>query len=222
MNREIGMKLDIQANKQRFIQLLSGVKRDGIDRMLEYLDGTDFYSAPASTRFHLCCEGGLVQHSLNVYDCLEYKTNNPIWGDLLKNKYGDDTRRIVSLLHDLCKIDLYVKGYKNQKTYEKDKVMSANKWEIKKDNLGEFIWEQVETYTVEDKLPYGHGEKSAMIASCFMGLSIEECMAIRWHMGYTEPKENYIALGTAIEKYPLILALHEADLEATNLFEVDK
>lgn len=210
--------LNIDANKSEIESLLGGIKRDGVSNLIKYLEDSDFYTAPASTRFHLSCEGGLAQHSLNVYNAMIAKLSNPVWSGIL-HKYGDDTIKIVSLLHDLCKINLYVKGYKNQKTYEKDKVMTAKKWEIKQDALGEFIWEQVETYSVEDKLPYGHGEKSALIASRLIPLSMDEIMAIRWHMGYSEPKENYLALNSAFEMCPLAIALHEADLEASNLYE---
>jgi hypothetical protein len=83
-------------------------------------------------------------------------------------------------------------------------------------------WEQYAVYTVSDKVPYGHGEKSVMMIEQFMKLKGYERFAIRWHMGYTEPKDLYMQVGQAIEMYPIVLALHEADLEASALLELLK
>ena len=81
-------------------------------------------------------------------------------------------------------------------------------------------WEKVPFYTIEDTIPYGHGEKSVMMISEYIKLTVEEKYAIRWHMGFTEPKELYTTLGAAFKKYPLALLLHEADLEATYFFDI--
>ena len=175
---------------------------------------TDFYIAPASTQFHLSCEGGLLQHSLNVYDCLMAKKENPIWKKTLE-EIPEESLIIMSLLHDLCKVNFYIKGTKNQKTYDADKVAAAERWQVKHDDMGDFIWETVLKYDINDTMPLGHGEKSVMLINCFMKLKVYEIFAIRWHMGFSEPKENYNYLGIAFEKYPLALYTHEADLEAT-------
>lgn len=208
-------------NIERFEGIMSCVKRDGVDKLMAYIKKSDFYTAPASTRFHGSCEGGLLQHSLNVYDCLIAKKENPIWKDKLAN-VSDETFAIVSLLHDLCKTYYYGSELKNQKTYDEEKVKSANPRTVKHDANGDFIWETVPAYVVDNKYPLGHGDKSVMfILLNGMNLTMEENMAIRWHMGAYEGQGIWNDLGSAFDKYPLALAVHEADMEATHLLEVE-
>lgn len=189
-------------NIKEFEGLMASVTREGKDKLMDYIRSCDFYTAPASTRFHLSCEGGLLQHSINVWHCLRRKRDNITWKDVLA-QYSDETLIIVSLLHDLCKTNFYT---------------TETRWRKDANNK----WEQYEVYGVDDKVPYGHGEKSVMMVEQFIKLTGPERFAIRWHMGYTEPKELYLQLGQAIEKYPLILALHEADQEASALLEGEK
>lgn len=213
------MEIILENNIERFESLMSKVKREGVEELMSYIKNkTDFYTAPASTKFHLSCEGGLLQHSLNVYDCLMAKKSSPIWGKYI-NEIPDESLIIMSLLHDLCKVNFYKQGSKNQKTYDPIKVAAAEDWQKKKDSEGMFIWETVKTYTVDDTMPLGHGEKSVMLINCFMKLKVFEIFAIRWHMGFSEEKSQYGALGKAMEDYPIVLALHEADLEASKLME---
>ena len=210
-----------EENIKRFEELLSSTGRTGADKLLGYIrNKTDFYGAPASTRFHLAREGGLLQHSLNVYDCLVAKKESPVWKPILA-EIPDESLVIMALLHDLCKTNFYAKGTKNQKTYDAEKVAAAEPWQRKHDQMGDFIWETVQTYQVDDQLPLGHGEKSVMLIQCYIRLTMPEVMAIRWHMGFSEAKENYAAVGQAMEKYPIVLALYEADLEATKILEVN-
>ena len=187
---------------KEFEDLLLSTKREGIDKLLEFIRKSDFYKAPASTRFHSCHEGGLLEHSLNVYKCLKEKRSNIIWKEPLE-KIPEESLIVSALLHDLCKTYFYVVDYRN-----------------KKNDAG--VWEKVPYYTVDDKIPYGHGEKSVMMIEEYIKLTPTERYAIRWHMGWSEPKENYNALGTAMGKYPLVLALHEADQEATYLLEKEE
>lgn len=202
-----------QTNIERFEELLSAIKRDGMDKLMEYIRKSDFYYAPASTRYHSCHEGGLLEHSLNVADCLLEKLNSPTWANIL-NEVGRESIILCALLHDICKTNYYTVELKNKKVYrDTGKKSDAN---------GRFDWETVPGYTVEDKVPYGHGEKSVMMIEEFMKLKPVERYAIRWHMGFSEPKENWNTLGAAIQKYPLILAIHEADLEATYLLEKEE
>ena len=211
--------IKITDNINRFESLMSTVTREGRDRLMEWIKSkTDFYSAPASTQYHLCCEGGLLQHSLNVYDCLTAKKQSPIWAPTLAG-IPEESFIIMALLHDLCKVNFYTKGTKNQKTYDPEKVSAAEPWQRKHDDMGDFIWETVLRYEVDDKMPLGHGEKSVMLINCFMKLNLSEIMAIRWHMGFSEEKAMYKSLGEAMEKYPIVLALHEADLEASKILE---
>jgi hypothetical protein len=199
-------------NKKRFLELVGGIEREGMDKLIEYVKKSDFFTAPASTRYHGSVPGGLLIHSLNVYDLFERKCNSEPYKDVLKD-LPTDSRKIIALFHDLCKTYFYEVDYRNKKIYSDDGS--------KKDERGRFDWKSVQCYTVNDRVPYGHGEKSVMMIEEFMRLLPIERYAIRWHMGFTEPKESWNALSTAIEKYPVILALHEADLEATYLLEKD-
>ena len=174
--------------KEEVINLLKSINREGMDKLIEFLEGTDFFDAPASTRYHGAWKGGLLAHSMKVYEILKTKTED------------SDSVKIVALLHDVCKTNFYKTDYRNVK------------------NNG--VWEQVPYYTVEDNIPYGHGEKSVMMVSEFIKLTPEEKYAIRWHMGFTEPKELYGTLGQAFAKYPFALLLHEADMEATYFFNI--
>ena len=190
----------VKANQAHFEELLMSTQRKGISNLIEYLRTTDFYTAPASSRFHCSYEGGLLEHSLNVYNLLQYKLDTDLWS---RYSISSGTAIIVALLHDICKANYYKVDYRNAKN-----------------DKGE--WIKVPYYTVDDEMPYGHGEKSAMIASEFIKLTAEEKYAIRWHMGFSEPKENWGYLGKAMDKYPLVLALHQADMEATHLIESDQ
>lgn len=183
--------------KEEFINLLRSTNREGIEDIIQFLERTDFFKAPASTRFHGNFEGGLAEHSMKVYEILKNNVKNAI----VDLKVSDDTLIIVALLHDICKANYYKVDYRNAKN-----------------ERGE--WEKVPYYTVDDTIPYGHGEKSVMMISEYMKLTVEEKYAIRWHMGFTEPKELYSTIGQAYKKYPLALFLHEADLEASYLFDI--
>lgn len=183
---------------KRFEKLLLSTEREGVDKLLEFIRKSDFYTAPASTRFHSCHEGGLLEHSLNVYDCLTAKRHNPIWKPIFDD-IPESSLIIVALLHDLCKTYFYTVEMRNKKI--------------------DGVWEQVPFYTIDDKIPYGHGEKSVMMIEEFIKLLPYERYSIRFHMGWTEPKELYNTLGKVFSKYPLSIALHEADQEATYLLE---
>ena len=183
--------------KEEFIKLLRSTNRDGIEELIDFLEKTDFFKAPASTKFHGCYEGGLLEHSMKVYEILEHKVKNSIVPiDIL-----DESIILIALLHDICKVNYYKVDYRNAKN-----------------QFGE--WEKVPYYTVEDTIPYGHGEKSVMMITEYIKLTVEEKYAIRWHMGYTEPKELYSTIGAAYKKYPIALLMHEADLEATYFFDI--
>ena len=185
---------------KKFEELLLSTGREGIEDLLEFIRKSDFYTAPASTKYHSCHEGGLLEHSLNVYECLKEKRKNPIWEKALSD-IPEESLIIAALLHDLTKTHFYAVEYRNKKN----------------DETG--VWERAPFYTIDDKVSLGHGEKSVMIASKYIELTSPELFSIRWHMGWSEPKENYNALGKSMSKHPLVLALHEADQEATYLLE---
>lgn len=212
--------IDTKKNIEEFESLYTKyiLPRDGADKLLEFIRKSDFYTAPASTRFHLSEEGGLLQHSLNVYHCLVNKTSNPTWADVLKDKEG--TIACVALLHDLCKTYYYDKELKNTKTYDPKIVTSFHGNDIKHDAKGSYVWTMMESYTYNNKFPFGHGSKSVFFIQQFMKLSIEEIACIYWHMGAYCGSDQWTELGQAQEKYPLALALHEADMEASRMLEI--
>lgn len=164
------------------------IRRDGAKNLKEYLIKSDFQVAPASTRFHGDHEGGLCEHSINVYYRLREMT-------AAQDDFSEETLAICGLLHDLCKVGFYTVSTRN----------------VKNEQTGR--WEKKPYYTVEDKLPYGHGEKSVFMIERYMRLTIEEAMAIRFHMGdYSDQNTS-----RAFEKYPLALLLHQADERSTYL-----
>ena len=126
--------------KEQFLELLKKVKREGINELIEFIEKTDFYKAPASTRFHGSYEGGLVEHSIKVYEILKHKVET----NIEKVDIPEESIIIIGLLHDLCKANFYKVDYRNAKNA-----------------LG--VWEKVPYYTVDDTIPYGHGEKSVMM-----------------------------------------------------------
>lgn len=187
--------------KEEFIKIYKeNIKREGTDRLLDYLEKTDFFLAPASTKFHSCHEGGLCEHSVKVFNRFLNKVKME-YGEKFEEKVSLESLAIIALLHDVCKADYYKIEMRNVKE-------NGN-------------WVQKPYYTVEDKLPYGHGEKSVYIINGFTRLTREEAMAINWHMGGfdTRVQGGSYALKDAFNAYPLALLFHLADVEATYLDE---
>ena len=219
-------KLDTKKLISRFEAEMSKVKRPGVDKLMDYIRHSDFYTAPASTKYHLSCEGGLLQHSLNVLDafrdlmhpgCLDNIFTAPtptfveggswyysVAGNVIAT-ISDESAIIVSLLHDICKTHFYTVSTRN----------------VKNEKTGK--WEKVPYYTIEDKMPLGHGAKSAMIIKQYMELTTPELYAIWWHMGFADLSSvEAKTLNLAIGKYPLIWALHTADMMASHFMEEEK
>lgn len=190
------------ADKEQFLDIYKkNITRDGADKLLDFLENkSDFFTAPASTRFHGAYEGGLLRHSLNVYECLVQYLARERVKDTYKLNVSDETAAIVALLHDVCKVNFYTVSYRNSKN----------------EQTGQ--WEKVPYYSINDTLPYGHGEKSVYMVSGFMRLTREEAMAIRWHMGFSGIEDKN-TIGRALEKYPLAFALSIADMEASYFLE---
>ncbi len=183
--------------KQEFIEIFKeNVKRPGSEKLLEWLIGSDFFIAPASTKYHCACEAGLVTHSLNVYKILKKRCEE--YGE----RFSPETIAICGLLHDICKANFYTISLRNVKN-----------------ERGQ--WEQRPYYTVDDQFPFGHGEKSVFVIERYMRLKEEEAIAIRWHMGGFDEtaRAGGFTISHAYEKYPLAVLLHLADLEATYLSE---
>ena len=188
--------------KEEFIEIYQKyIHREGSAALLDYLlNKSDFFTAPASARYHSAYAGGLCDHSVNVYHCLADYLQRPRVQELYGLEYDAESVAIVSLLHDVCKIGCYKAGTRN----------------VKNETTGQ--WEKVPTFFYEDKLPYGHGEKSVYIISGFMRLTREEAMAIRWHMGFSGTEDSR-TVGQALQQYPLAFALATADMEASYFLE---
>ena len=189
--------------KEEFLEIYqTHIRREGSAELLDYLvNKSDFFTAPASARFHGSYAGGLCQHSVNVFRCLEDYLSRPRVREVYRlDSYPMESVAIVALLHDLCKIGCYKAGTRN----------------VKNEATGQ--WEKVPTFFFEDKIPYGHGEKSVYIISGFLRLTREEAMAIRWHMGFSGTEDNRM-VGQALQKYPLAFALATADMEASYFLE---
>lgn len=213
--------------KDKFIEIYKeNIRRPGAEKLLTWLESSDFFEAPASTRFHLSRPGGLVEHSVHVYERLLrlYKVEkaNPAYPGTpyLPTDEELESIAICGLLHDICKVGCYKSEPKNQKTYDPEKVKKAQKWQIKHDALGDFIWETVMGYKFDEDFVYGHGEKSVYIVSAFMKLTREEAVAICFHMGPWQDGEKQNA-GKAFEQCSIAALLHIADMMATYLDEVD-
>jgi len=188
----------INQNKEAFLMLAKeDIKREGIDSLLSYLETTDFFTAPASGKYHLNEEGGLCAHSLNVYERMVRLCDN----EFGEENYNKESAAIIALFHDLCKVGTYKVEMRNVK------------------ENGE--WVQKPYYITDDSLPYGHGEKSVYMLSGFLKLTREEAMAINWHMGGFDRRVvgGSNDFNKAYNMYPMALLIHLADMQATFLDE---
>lgn len=188
--------------REKFLKLYrENIHRPGADALLDYLCSPtcDFFVAPASTRYHGAYAGGLCEHSINVYECLKDYLKRPRVQELYHLHCSEESLAVISLLHDVCKINCYKPSFRNVK-----------------DENG--VWKKVPTFEFDDPLPYGHGEKSVYIIGGFLRLSREEAFAIRFHMGFSGSEEVRL-VGNAFERFPLAFALSTADMEATYFLE---
>ena len=189
--------------KNFYIKLLKSVDRPGIDALIDYLQNSDFFEAPASTIYHGSYAGGLLEHSLNVYNMLQWYVANLQDSDFELPKISEESIIVVALLHDLCKVNCYHESTRN----------------VKNEQTGK--WEKVPCYKREPLLPMGHGGKSVFIIQQFIKLTPEEAQAIYWHMGAydTSPYNTLNELGKSYEMNLLAFLLHQADIMATYIAE---
>ena len=214
--------MDIEENKKRFIELVQSIKRDcDKEGLIQFLKESDFFTAPASTKYHGAYEGGLCAHCLNVYDRLEAMAFNGTCYNILIEptdgplKYEDfeDTLKIVALFHDISKTNFYEKFFANKKVYSDSGSKS--------DNGGRFDWVVETSYKVresKDRFIFGtHGQNSERIISSFIPLRTEEsCAIINHHSVYDNPNLDITVI---FNRYPLLTLLHIADLYATYIDE---
>ncbi len=187
--------------KDEFLEIFyDNVDREGADKLIEWLEKSDFFVAPASGRRHSNYRGGLCQHSINVYKRF-VKLLSAEYGENWQKKVSPESVAIMGLFHDICKVNTYVEDVKNVKIDGK--------------------WEQKPYFRYEDSLPYGHGEKSVYMLSAFIKLTREEALAINWHMGEYDirAKNGSFMMSDVYYKYPICFLLHVADLTATYLDE---
>lgn len=201
----------IQANRDTYLALCrKHIQRDGLEALLEYLDHTDFFTAPSSSTFHLNEAGGLCLHSINVFRTA-LQLNEHIVLPATEQPDAPFTKplpieriAVAALFHDLCKTGLYHEG---------------TRW--KKDEQGR--WQTYPAYELKDDFPFGHGEKSCLIVDRFMRLHKDELLAIRWHMGMFEMTEQgsstRYAFRAAMEATPLVVLQQSADMLAANCLE---
>lgn len=164
---------------------------------LSWLEGTDFFRAPASTSFHAAYEGGLFDHSLNVADCL---IRFQLFG-VSQSWKRKDSPVIVGILHDATKIGAY--------SYVQD--MNPSTGDI------DCFW----IHNPYQKITGVHGEDSVNKIKEHMELTEEEAFCIRWHMGAYEGQQSWSAYDEAIKAYPNVLWTHTADMVASKLIEED-
>lgn len=193
--------MDLEQIKQEYLDIFyDSIERDGAEELLNFLEKSDFFTAPASTRSHSNFEGGLCLHSINVFKRFV---------KILESEYGQDWQKVVSLesvaiialLHDVCKTNYYTVEMRN----------------VKVDGQ----WVQKPYYKIADSLPYGHGEKSVYMISGFMRLTREEAMAINWHMGSFDERvrNNSAMLKNVFTNYPIAFLFHVADYMSAYLDE---
>lgn len=193
-------------NKESYLSICKEkIHRPGIDGLLAWLENqSDFFIAPASTRFHGNYVGGLCEHSLNVYDTLCKIKSTFVDVEGVGN-ISDETVAIVSLFHDICKANFYKQVPKNVK-----------------DKDGH--WIQKQAYEIDEQVPLGHGEKSCILIQRFMSLKLDELLAIRWHMNGFDcaVKGGDYGLSKAQEMSKLVTLLQVADMVSSNLLEYKK
>lgn len=191
---------DISDNKEVFLKICrEEIHREGLEDLISWLEKSDFFTAPASTKFHGDYAGGLCEHSLNVYDAALILKDNFLRDE---DKVSDESIAIAALFHDLCKVHYYKVGYRN----------------VKNDSG---IWEKKEVWEIDERLPLGHGEKSCMILQWFMRITVDELLAIRWHMsGYDKSVVGgEFSVSKAQSLSPLCPLIQAADHIASNLIE---
>lgn len=196
----------VAENREEIIALLRSTERDGIERLITYLDKHDYFTAPASTKYHLACRGGLAQHSLNVYYNMMRLYYGDEWRTLKEYPTRDqevdlDSIIIVALLHDLCKVDFY-------------SLYSHNV----KDGGS---WKEVQDYKIDEQVPImGHGSKSVIVVQQFIRLYLPEIQAISFHMGMQDGDNAWSAtVSNVFGTVQIALYVHLADIQAT--FEQD-
>lgn len=215
------------------------IHREGIGKLGSFLESSDFYRAPCSTKFHLAKPGGLAEHTYNVM----------MMAEQINQYHGSpcptESVLLAALCHDFCKINFYkeidepatdaqikyLRSLLIQNSFAMPTKMNKQycstliDYLLKKHKPGQTLPPFTPCYVPEDSFPFGHGEKSAMVASKYIELTDEEALAIRWHMATFDasihfPYPSGYAYNEALKKSKLVAILVLADFEASNLVEV--
>ena len=203
----------MQENKNFIISTLKTVERQGanIDGLITKLESSDFFTAPASTRFHNSFEGGLADHVINVY----YNLKSLVERKHLQDTISEDSIIICGLLHDMSKINFYKPTIKNKKVYSEN----GSKY----DTLGNYDWVSEYQWSVVDeseRFIYGnHEENSEFMVRYYIPLTLQESIAILHHhggKGYDSTPQNLLAI---MNDNPLLTLLHVADMISTYVDE---
>lgn len=203
----------LNKTKSDILTLLRTINRENanIEGLINKLETSDFFYAPASTKYHNCFTGGLADHSLNVY----YNLKSMVKSKGFEGQIPEESIIICSILHDFSKINFYEKSIRNKKVYTPQGS--------KHDNLGAYDWVSEECYSVKpeaERFSYGnHEETSEFMVRSFIPLTLEESIAILNHhggMGYDSSKTGFSNL---YNKYPLACLLHLADMMSTYVDE---
>lgn len=208
------MKINVEENKRRFIELLANIDRPEADiaGFIYKLEHSDFFEAPCSTKYHLNVKGGLVAHLLSVRD-IAFKLKEIMYPNN-DAPFSDTSLEITALCHDMDKMNKYIVTSRNVKDYCDDGKYS--------DSLGKFNWKSEEGYAIKDakeRFTYGHhGQNSEYITSTFIPLKFEESVAITNHMAGDDEYKPY-DLTAIFNKFPLASILHTADFLSTFVVE---
>lgn len=200
----------LNQNKQEFISLLRSIEREGanIDGLVNKLEASDFFTAPASTKYHGSFKGGLCRHCLDVYIIL----NNLIKMNNLE--YDESSIIITALLHDISKMNLYETTVFNKKVYSEN----GSKY----DSGGKYDWVSesgYKTVDVKQRFIYGnHEETSEFMVRKFIPLNLEESIAILHHHGGMGFDSSQLDISMIYDNYPLALMLHLADMTCAYLY----
>lgn len=223
--------------KDKIIYALKNTGREDVQNLINFLEQSDFFTAPCSTKYHLACAGGLAQHTWNVLD-------TALGFNERYNICSEESVIITAVCHDLCKVNFYKlvndpptdaqmryltslmskAGLKVPTQLNKNYTGILIDFMLHSYKKGEPLPPYIDNYEVNDICPLGHGEKSLYIAQQLIKLTLDEALAIRWHMGMSDAGVHTdfpsgFAYKSAIEKSKLVSLIQLADMEASFLME---
>lgn len=215
----------IEGNKTRFLQLLGEIDDVRVDTegLARYLLNTDFFMAPASTKYNCAYDGGLVEHTLHVYDIMSDLV------DVMKAKVSRNELLTVSLLHDVCKIGAFEKYAKNVKKYVDENSVERtqySKWDPNEKKY--FNWVSETAYKVSDDPDCDSvgtpGLKAVLSLSLYIPFTNRAFREVLIAMlnQYDGTKEMDAQFKQMLSKHPLAMLLHAADSLASYIKDYEQ